>query len=116
MLASVLPVVLHGLSNPDLSVSCVSALKRICRECRHDLHLHASDIMAVSQVFKNISPVEVQWLNQTSVSVLNSLWSFRFQAVLVKEIHKVSPRHVCLIRFGNTVTVTYTNNKYDYIV
>ncbi|KAI2667266.1 Importin-13 [Labeo rohita] len=49
MLASVLPVVLHGLSNPELSVACVSALKRICRECRHDLHLHANDIMAVSQ-------------------------------------------------------------------
>uniref|UniRef100_A0A8C2IRG6 Si:ch73-182a11.2 n=1 Tax=Cyprinus carpio TaxID=7962 RepID=A0A8C2IRG6_CYPCA len=76
MLASVLPVVLHGLSNPDLSVACVSALKRICRECRQDLHLHANDIMAVSQavLVKDIhkSP-QCMWIMQALGFLLSAL-------------------------------------------
>ncbi|CAB1326473.1 unnamed protein product [Coregonus sp. 'balchen'] len=61
MLGSVLPMVLQGLVKAELSVSSVSTLKRICRECRHDLAPYAHDIMTVSQ------------------------------DVLVKEIHKPSP-------------------------
>uniref|UniRef100_A0AAY4AXP2 Importin-13 n=2 Tax=Denticeps clupeoides TaxID=299321 RepID=A0AAY4AXP2_9TELE len=49
MLTRVLPVVLRALSDPDLSVSSVSALKRICRECRRDLRPHAEDILAAAQ-------------------------------------------------------------------
>uniref|UniRef100_A0A4W5M675 Importin-13 n=1 Tax=Hucho hucho TaxID=62062 RepID=A0A4W5M675_9TELE len=50
MLGSVLPMVLQGLVKAELSVSSVSTLKRICRECRHDLGPYAHDIMTVSQV------------------------------------------------------------------
>nr|XP_055058873.1 importin-13 [Misgurnus anguillicaudatus]XP_055058875.1 importin-13 [Misgurnus anguillicaudatus] len=78
MLSSVLPVVLHALPNPDLSVSCVSALKRICWECRHDLHPHADDILTVSQavLVKDIhkSP-QCMWLMQGLGYLLSSLSS-----------------------------------------
>lgn len=50
MLSSVLPLVLQALGNPDLSVSSVSTLKKICRECKPDLAPYASNIVAVSQV------------------------------------------------------------------
>lgn len=50
MLSSVLPLVLQALGNPDLSVSSVSTLKKICRECKSDLAPYASNIVAVSQV------------------------------------------------------------------
>lgn len=50
MLSSVLPLVLQALGNPDLSVSSVSTLKKICRECKFDLPPYASNIVAVSQV------------------------------------------------------------------
>ncbi|XP_067219751.1 importin-13 [Chanodichthys erythropterus] len=91
MLASVLPVVLHGLSNPDLSVSCVSALKRICRECRHHLHLHTSDIMAVSQaaLVKEIhkSP-QCMWIMQALGFLLSALPS---EEILGKLLSLVTP-------------------------
>lgn len=50
MLSSVLPLVLQALGNPDLSVSSVSTLKKICRECKYDLPPYASNIVAVSRV------------------------------------------------------------------
>ncbi len=50
MLSSVLPLVLQALGNPDLSVSSVSTLKKICRECKYDLPPYATNIVAVSQV------------------------------------------------------------------
>ena len=50
MLGAILPMVLQGLVKPELSVSSVSTLKRICRECRHDLCPYAQDILTVSQV------------------------------------------------------------------
>lgn len=50
MLGNVLPMVLQGLVKAELSVSSVSTLKRICRECRHDLAPYTHDIMTVSQV------------------------------------------------------------------
>lgn len=49
MLDRILPVVLQALSNPALSVSSVSALKRLCRECRHSLQPHANSILATTQ-------------------------------------------------------------------
>ncbi|KAG7258275.1 hypothetical protein CRUP_011844 [Coryphaenoides rupestris] len=49
MLATILPMVLQGLAKPELSVSSVSTLKRICRECQHDLAPYAHDIIHVSQ-------------------------------------------------------------------
>uniref|UniRef100_A0A672T733 Importin-13 n=1 Tax=Sinocyclocheilus grahami TaxID=75366 RepID=A0A672T733_SINGR len=91
MLASVLPVVLHGLSDADLSVACVSALKRICRECRHDLHLHANDIMAVSQavLVKDIhkSP-QCMWIMQALGFLLSALPS---DEILGKLLSLVTP-------------------------
>lgn len=50
MLGNVLPLVLHALGNPDLSISSVSTLKKICRECKSDLPPYATNIVAVSQV------------------------------------------------------------------
>ncbi|KAL4656030.1 importin-13-like [Arapaima gigas] len=50
MLSTVLPMVLQALGNPDLSVSSVSTLKKICRECKYDLTPYAANIVAVSQV------------------------------------------------------------------
>ncbi|XP_056119611.1 importin-13 isoform X3 [Rhinichthys klamathensis goyatoka] len=101
MLASVLPVVLHGLSNPDLSVSCVSALKRICRECRHDLHLHASDIMAVSQavLVKEIhkSP-QCMWIMQALGFLLSALPS---EEILGKLLSLVTPHIQQLEKLAN---------------
>ncbi|XP_077062460.1 importin-13 isoform X2 [Siphateles boraxobius] len=101
MLASVLPVVLHGLSNPDLSVSCVSALKRICRECRHDLHLHASDIMAVSQevLVKEIhkSP-QCMWIMQALGFLLSALPS---EDILGKLLSLVTPHIQQLEKLAN---------------
>lgn len=55
MLSSVLPLVLQALGNPDLSVSSVSTLKKICRECKYDLPPYATNIVAVSQVHVHIS-------------------------------------------------------------
>ncbi|XP_054380001.1 importin-13 isoform X3 [Pongo abelii] len=49
MINSVLPLVLHALGNPELSVSSVSTLKKICRECKYDLPPYAANIVAVSQ-------------------------------------------------------------------
>lgn len=50
MLGAILPMVLQGLEKAELSVSSVSTLKRICRECRHDLGPFAQDVLTVSQV------------------------------------------------------------------
>lgn len=55
MLSSVLPLVLQALGNPDLSVSSVSTLKKICRECKYDLPPYATNIVAVSQVCAGMS-------------------------------------------------------------
>lgn len=43
-------MVLEGLMKAELSVSSVSTLKRICRECKYDLGSYAHDILNVSQV------------------------------------------------------------------
>lgn len=50
MINNVLPLVLQALGNPELSISSVSTLKKICRECKYDLPPYAANIVAVSQV------------------------------------------------------------------
>lgn len=50
MMGRILPMVLQGLVKEELSVSSVSTLKRICRECRHDLGPFAGELLSVSQV------------------------------------------------------------------
>ncbi|KAK3567916.1 hypothetical protein QTP86_027266, partial [Hemibagrus guttatus] len=67
MVPAVLRVVLPALSDADLSVSSVSTLKRICRECKHHLYPHANDILASSQdaLIKRIHKIpQSTWLMQ----------------------------------------------------
>uniref|UniRef100_A0A674BBH3 Importin 13a n=1 Tax=Salmo trutta TaxID=8032 RepID=A0A674BBH3_SALTR len=75
MLGNVLPMVLQGLVKAELSVSSVSTLKRICRECRHDLAPYTHDIMTVSQVSVTIRFTNSQcmWLMQGLGFLLSAL-------------------------------------------
>uniref|UniRef100_A0A8C8I0E3 Importin-13 n=1 Tax=Oncorhynchus tshawytscha TaxID=74940 RepID=A0A8C8I0E3_ONCTS len=75
MLGNVLPMVLQGLVKAELSVSSVSTLKRICRECRHDLAPYIHDIMTVSQVSVTIRFTNSQcmWLMQGLGFLLSAL-------------------------------------------
>uniref|UniRef100_A0A8C5BHK4 Importin 13 n=1 Tax=Gadus morhua TaxID=8049 RepID=A0A8C5BHK4_GADMO len=76
MLSSVLPLVLQALGNPDLSVSSVSTLKKICRECKYDLPPYASNIVAVSQevLIKQIHKTsQCMWLMQALGFLLSAL-------------------------------------------
>uniref|UniRef100_A0A3B4A1Q6 Importin-13 n=1 Tax=Periophthalmus magnuspinnatus TaxID=409849 RepID=A0A3B4A1Q6_9GOBI len=68
MLSGVLPMVLQGLVKPELSVSSVSTLKRICRECRQDLSPYAQDILTVSQ-----QSSQCMWLMQALGFLLSGL-------------------------------------------
>uniref|UniRef100_A0A8C2CJH6 Importin-13 n=1 Tax=Cyprinus carpio TaxID=7962 RepID=A0A8C2CJH6_CYPCA len=70
MLSSVLPLVLQALGNPDLSVSSVSTLKKICRECKYDLPPYANNIVAVSQV---LHTSQCMWLMQALGFLLSAL-------------------------------------------
>lgn len=79
MLGAILPIVLQGLVKPELSVSSVSTLKRICRECRHDLGPYAQDILTVSQVrlaafFKNQKKVVISVCVLTLVLLCRMCW------------------------------------------
>uniref|UniRef100_A0A673ZAQ9 Importin-13 n=1 Tax=Salmo trutta TaxID=8032 RepID=A0A673ZAQ9_SALTR len=76
MLSSVLPLVLQALGNPDLSVSSVSTLKKICRECKYDLPPYASNIVAVSRevLSKQIHKTsQCMWLMQALGFLLSAL-------------------------------------------
>uniref|UniRef100_A0A8C7QPU7 Importin-13 n=1 Tax=Oncorhynchus mykiss TaxID=8022 RepID=A0A8C7QPU7_ONCMY len=76
MLGNVLPMVLQGLVKAELSVSSVSTLKRICRECRHDLAPYIHDIMTVSQdvLVKDIhKSSQCMWLMQGLGFLLSAL-------------------------------------------
>ncbi|CAB1324207.1 unnamed protein product [Coregonus sp. 'balchen'] len=76
MLSSVLPLVLQALGNPDLSVSSVSTLKKICRECKYDLPPYATNIVAVSQevLIKQIHKTsQCMWLMQALGFLLSAL-------------------------------------------
>uniref|UniRef100_A0A8C7SNX2 Importin-13 n=1 Tax=Oncorhynchus mykiss TaxID=8022 RepID=A0A8C7SNX2_ONCMY len=72
MLSSVLPLVLQALGNPDLSVSSVSTLKKICRECKFDLPPYATNIVAVSQVCV-CATSQCMWLMQALGFLLSAL-------------------------------------------
>ncbi|XP_061549556.1 importin-13-like [Phycodurus eques] len=76
MLGATLPAVLRALARPELSVSSVSTLKRICRECRHDLGPYAQDVLAVSQdvLMKEIhKSSQCTWLMQALGFLLSAL-------------------------------------------
>uniref|UniRef100_A0A3Q1H1Q6 Importin-13 n=1 Tax=Acanthochromis polyacanthus TaxID=80966 RepID=A0A3Q1H1Q6_9TELE len=76
MLGGILPMVLQGLVKPELSVSSVSTLKRICRECRLDLGPYAQDILTVSQdvLIKEIhKSSQCMWLMQALGFLLSAL-------------------------------------------
>ncbi|XP_031419129.1 importin-13-like [Clupea harengus] len=76
MLGGILPVVLQALSNADLSVSSVSALKRICRECRFSLQPHADNILAATQdvLVKQIhKSAQCMWLMQALGFLISAL-------------------------------------------
>ncbi|XP_022049200.2 importin-13-like isoform X2 [Acanthochromis polyacanthus] len=76
MLGGMLPMVLQGLVKPELSVSSVSTLKRICRECRLDLGPYAQDILTVSQdvLIKEIhKSSQCMWLMQALGFLLSAL-------------------------------------------
>nr|XP_023674807.1 importin-13-like [Paramormyrops kingsleyae] len=76
MLGAVLPMVLQALGNPELSVSSVSTLKKICRECKQDLLPFAGDIIAVSQevLIKQIhKSSQCMWLMQALGFLLSAL-------------------------------------------
>uniref|UniRef100_A0A8C5QCA1 Importin-13 n=1 Tax=Leptobrachium leishanense TaxID=445787 RepID=A0A8C5QCA1_9ANUR len=67
MISKVLPLVLHALGNPELSISSVSTLKKICRECKYDLPQYAANIVAVSQTS------QCMWLMQALGFLLSAL-------------------------------------------
>ncbi|XP_026854085.2 importin-13 isoform X1 [Electrophorus electricus] len=76
MLPGILRVVLQALSSADLSVATVSTLKRLCRECRHDLRPHADNILAASQdsLIKRIhKSTQSMWLMQALGYLLSAL-------------------------------------------
>uniref|UniRef100_A0A4X2LTL9 Importin-13 n=1 Tax=Vombatus ursinus TaxID=29139 RepID=A0A4X2LTL9_VOMUR len=76
MINNVLPLVLHALGNPELSVSSVSTLKKICRECKYDLPPYAANIVAVSQdvLMKQIHKTsQCMWLMQALGFLLSAL-------------------------------------------
>lgn len=87
MINSVLPLVLHALGNPELSISSVSTLKKICRECKYDLPPYAANIVAVSQVCGVPGAAGPQGTLCTALTAPSSFFS---QDVLMKQIHKVS--------------------------
>ncbi|XP_056149799.1 importin-13-like [Lampris incognitus] len=93
MLSGILPMVLQGLMKPELSVSSVSTLKRICRECRHDLGPHVSDIMTVSQdaLLKEIhKSSQCMWLMQALGFLMSTL---PVEEILVR-LHSLITPHV----------------------
>ncbi|XP_036939072.1 importin-13-like [Acanthopagrus latus] len=93
MLGAILPMVLQGLVKPELSVSSVSTLKRICRECRHDLGPYAQDILTVSQdvLMKEIhKSSQSMWLMQALGFLLSAL---PVEEILVR-LHSLIAPHV----------------------
>ncbi|XP_070701930.1 importin-13-like [Pempheris klunzingeri] len=93
MLGGILPMVLQGLVKAELSVSSVSTLKRICRECRHDLGPFAQDILTVSQdvLIKEIhKSSQCMWLMQALGFLLSAL---PVEEILVR-LHSLITPHV----------------------
>ncbi|KAM4728316.1 importin-13-like [Anableps anableps] len=76
MLGGILPMVLRALAKAELSVSSISTLKRICRECLQDLAPYAQDILTVSQdvLVKEIhESSQCMWLMQALGFLLSAL-------------------------------------------
>ncbi|XP_051258173.1 importin-13-like [Dicentrarchus labrax] len=93
MLGGILPMVLQGLVKAELSVSSVSTLKRICRECRHDLGPYAQDILTVSQdvLLKEVhKSSQCMWLMQALGFLLSAL---PVEEILVR-LHTLVTPHV----------------------
>ncbi|XP_061790070.1 importin-13-like isoform X1 [Nerophis lumbriciformis] len=93
MLSGMLPMVLQGLVRPELSVSSVSTLKRICRECRHDLGFYTQDILNVSQdvLVKGIhKSSQCMWLMQA----LGFLLSAMPMEEILGKLHSLISPHV----------------------
>ncbi|KAM9349553.1 importin-13-like [Symphorus nematophorus] len=91
MLGGILPMVLQGLVKAELSVSSISTLKRICRECRHDLCPYAQDILTVSQdvLVKEIhKSSQCMWLMQALGFLLSAL---PIEEILVRLHSLISP-------------------------
>ncbi|KAM9323301.1 LOW QUALITY PROTEIN: importin-13-like [Pholidichthys leucotaenia] len=91
MLGGILPMVLQGLAKSELSVSSISTLKRICRECRHDLGPYAHDILTVSQdvLAKEIhKSSQCMWLMQALGFLLSAL---PFEEILGRLHSLISP-------------------------
>ncbi|XP_040612766.1 importin-13 isoform X2 [Mesocricetus auratus] len=68
--------VMFTIGNPELSVSSVSTLKKICRECKYDLPPYAANIVAVSQdvLMKQIHKTsQCMWLMQALGFLLSAL-------------------------------------------
>ncbi|TKS80174.1 Importin-13 [Collichthys lucidus] len=93
MLGGILPMVLQGLVKAELSVSSVSTLKRICRECRHDLGPYAQDILTVSQdvLVKEVhKSSQCMWLMQALGFLLSAL---PVEEILVR-LHSLITPHI----------------------
>lgn len=74
MINSVLHLVLHALGNPELSVSSVSTLKKICRECKYDLPPYAANIISQDVLMKQIHKTSQRmWLMQVLGFLLSAL-------------------------------------------
>ncbi|XP_010801938.1 importin-13 isoform X2 [Bos indicus] len=68
--------VMFTIGNPELSISSVSTLKKICRECKYDLPPYAANIVAVSQdvLMKQIHKTsQCMWLMQALGFLLSAL-------------------------------------------
>nr|XP_061795471.1 importin-13-like [Nerophis lumbriciformis] len=93
MLGGMLPMVLRGLTRAELSVSSVSTLKRICRECRHDLGPYAQDILNMSQdvLVKDIhKSSQCIWLMQSLGFLLSALP----EEEVLEKLHSLIGPHV----------------------
>ncbi|XP_077580589.1 importin-13-like isoform X2 [Stigmatopora nigra] len=93
MLGGMLPMVLRGLARAELSVSSVSTLKRICRECRYQLGPYTQDILNMSQdvLVKDIhKSSQCIWLMQSLGYLLSALP----EEEILGKLHSVIGPHV----------------------
>ncbi|XP_037537203.1 importin-13 [Nematolebias whitei] len=93
MLGGMLQMVLRGLTKTELSVSSISTLKRICRECKHDLGPYAQDIITVSQdvLVKDVhKSSQCMWLMQA----LGLLLSAQPTEEILGSLHSIISPHI----------------------
>uniref|UniRef100_A0AC11AUQ9 Importin 13 n=1 Tax=Ovis aries TaxID=9940 RepID=A0AC11AUQ9_SHEEP len=115
MINSVLPLVLHALGNPELSISSVSTLKKICRECKYDLPPYAANIVAVSQdvLMKQIHKTsQCMWLMQALGFLLSAL---QVEEIL-KNLHSlISPYIQQLEKLAEEIVVVVLQQVFQLI-